>query len=233
MLFLTVAAAAAMDHSDYQGVLSAHVNAKGDVDYAAVQASGALDAYLTALQTAAEPSEQAGRMAFWINAYNALTIDLIADNFPLSSIRELDGGDPWESRRFTVAGQLVTLNHIEHQILRPMGDPRVHAAINCASLSCPPIPPAPISGDTIDAQLEAASERWLRSNGIAINPQEGSVLISKVFDWYGEDFITAEESKEVAATRFAATYLTEQSAFLTSGAYTTSYMSYDWGINSQ
>ena len=169
MLFLTVAAAAAMDHSDYQGVLSAHVNAQGNVDYAAVRSSGALDAYLSALQTAAEPADRSARMAFWLNAYNALTIDLIADNFPLSSIRELDGGDPWESRRFTVAGQLVTLNHIEHQILRPMGDPRVHATINCASMSCPPMPPEPLSGRTLDAQLEAASERWLRSNGITID----------------------------------------------------------------
>jgi hypothetical protein len=233
MLFLIIHTALALYIADYTVVLQRYVDSKGLVNYAAMQDDTTLDAFTTALATATEPAAPKEKMAFWINAYNALTLDLVADNYPLGSIRELDSGDPWSMRRFTVAGQSVTLNHIEHQILRPMGDPRVHAAINCASLGCPPIPPTPISGDTIDAQLEAASERWLRSNGIAINPQEGSVLISKVFDWYGEDFITAEESKEVAATRFAATYLTEQSAFLTSGAYTTSYMSYDWVINSQ
>lgn len=233
MLFLIVHTAFALDTTAYKAVLQRYVDAHGMVNYAALQDDTTLDAFTDALATATEPDSPPEKMAFWINAYNALTLDLIADNYPLSSIRELDSGDPWSGRMFTVAGQSVTLNHIEHQILRPMGDPRVHAAINCASRSCPPMPPEPLSGNTLDAQLEAASERWLRSNGITIDAAEGSVLISKIFDWYGEDFITAEESKEVAATRFAANYLTEQSAYLTSSSYTTSYMSYDWGLNSQ
>lgn len=240
MLFLTVAAAAALDHSDYQGVLSAQVNAKGDVDYAAVQASGALDAYLTALQTAAEPSEQAARMAFWINAYNALTIDLIADNFPLSSIRELDGGDPWESRRFTVAGQLVTLNHIEHMILRPMGDARIHAAVNCASRGCPPLYPVVFTSAGLTEQLSAASTAWLTGNGVTINPDTNTVSLSKIFEWYGDDFVPAidvdipgVEGSQEGALNFVIRYMPQHADYLRAGGYTISYSSYDWGINSQ
>ena len=189
MLFLTVAAASAMDHSSLQSVLSTHVDAAGNVDYAAVQATGALDEYLTALETAAEPGGRADKMAFWINAYNALTVDLIADNFPLSSIKELDGGDPWESRRFTVAGQLVTLNHIEHMILRPMGDARIHAAVNCASRGCPPLPRVAFTGARLDEQLNAVSTAWIQSNGITVDVEHGMVSLSKIFEWYGDDFV--------------------------------------------
>lgn len=240
MLFLTVAAAAAMDHSDYQGVLSAHVNAQGNVDYAAVKAAGALDSYLTALQTAAEPAEQAAKMAFWINAYNALTIDLIADNFPLSSIRELDGGDPWESRRFTVAGQLVTLNHIEHMILRPMGDARIHAAVNCASRGCPPLYPEAFTSAGLNTQLSAVSTAWLKGNGVTVDADSSTVSLSKIFEWYGDDFVPGidvdipgvEGSKE-GALNFVIDHLPQHADYLRAGGYTIGYSSYDWGINAQ
>ena len=237
MLILTVAAAAAMDHSGYQAVLSAHVDDKGNVDYAAVQASGALDAYLEGLQTATEPAGQAEKMAFWINAYNALTIDLIADNFPLGSIRELDGGDPWESRRFTVAGQLVTLNHIEHMILRPLGDARIHAAVNCASRGCPPLSRTAFTGASLDTQLNAVSTAWVSTNGVVIDKDAGMVSLNKIFEWYGEDFmptsqdIPGVEGTQEAAISFIATHLPAEAAWLHAGGYTVSYSSYDWGLN--
>ena len=240
MLFLTVAAAAAMDHSDYQGVLSAHVNAQGNVDYAAVRSSGALDAYLSALQTAAEPADRSARMAFWLNAYNALTIDLIADNYPLSSIRELDGGDPWESRRFTVAGQLVTLNHIEHMILRPMGDARIHAAVNCASRGCPPLSKVAFTGAGLNAQLSAVSTAWLTGNGVTIDPDTNTVSLSKIFEWYGDDFvpgievdIPGVEGSQEGAVNFVIRHLPQHADYLSAGGYTIGYSSYDWGINAQ
>jgi hypothetical protein len=238
MLFLTVAAAAAMDHSAYQETLTAHVDARGNVDYAAIKAGGTLDAYLIALQTAVEPPGGAEKMAFWINAYNALTIDLIADNYPLGSIRELDGGDPWESRRFTVAGQLVTLNHIEHMILRPMGDPRIHAAVNCASRGCPPLSGSVFTGAGLDGQLDAAAARWMQSNGIRV--ESGAVHLSKIFDWYGDDFLADSDfdipgvsGREEAAINFAVRYLPQQASQLRAGGYTVDYSEYSWSLNKQ
>jgi len=233
MLFILANVALALDIAAYQGVLQRHVDAAGRVNYAALQDDAALDAFTDALAAAEEPTDPAARMAFWINAYNALTLDLIADNYPLSSIRELDGGDPWSARMFTVAGQPVTLNHIEHQILRPLGDARVHAALNCASRGCPPLPPAPFASDQLDAQLNDAAQRWVRTNGVNVDVSANTLQISKIFDWYGEDFVRDGEPKERAAASFAATYLPEHAAFLAAGGYTTSYMSYDWGLNAQ
>ncbi len=240
MLFLTVAAAAAMDHSAYQETLTAHVDARGNVDYAAIKAGGTLDAYLIALQTAVEPPGGAEKMAFWISAYNALTIDLIADNYPLGSIRELDGGDPWESRRFTVAGQLVTLNHIEHMILRPMGDPRIHAAVNCASRGCPPLSRVAFTGARLDEQLNAVSAAWVSSNGASIDPAAGMVSLSKIFEWYGEDFLPQSnldipgiDGPQEAAINFVIRYAPQHAAYLRTGSYMVGYSSYDWGVNAR
>ncbi|MFT4975436.1 MAG: hypothetical protein ACI8S6_001323 [Myxococcota bacterium] len=233
MLILLAHTALALDIAAYTGVLQRHVDAQGRVDYAALHEDTELDTLTDGLAAATEPADPKARMAFWINAYNALTLDLIADNFPLGSIRELDGGDPWSARMFTVAGQPVTLNHIEHQILRPMGDARVHAALNCASRGCPPLPLKPLTGDELDAQLNDAAQRWVATNAISVSVEDNAVQLSKIFDWYGEDFVRGEETKEQAAVRFATTYLPEHADFLTAGSYTTSYMSYDWGLNSQ
>ncbi|MFT5683328.1 MAG: hypothetical protein ACI8RZ_004259 [Myxococcota bacterium] len=240
MLFLTVAVAAAMDHSGLQDTLSAHVNAAGNVDYATVKAGSTLDAYLTALETASEPAGDPEKMAFWINAYNALTVDLIADNYPLGSIRELDGGDPWGSRRFTVAGQLVTLNHIEHMILRPMGDPRIHAAVNCASRGCPPLSRVAFTGAGLDEQLNAISAAWVTTNGITIDPDTNMVSLSKIFEWYGEDFVPGSEldipgveGTQEAAINFISRYVPQHAEYLRAGGYTVGYSNYDWGVNAQ
>ncbi len=240
MLFLTVTIAAAMDPSALQETLSAHVDAAGNVDYAAIKASSPLDEWLTALETAAEPSGASEKMAFWINTYNALTIDLIADNFPLGSIRELDGGDPWESRRFTVAGQLVTLNHIEHRILRPMGDPRIHAAVNCASRGCPPMPQVAFTGAGLDGQLNAVSAAWLNANGVAIDPEANMVSLSKIFEWYGEDFLPSSkqdipgvDGTQEAAINFISRHAPKHAEYLSAGGYTVGYSTYDWGVNTQ
>jgi hypothetical protein len=238
MLMWIIPAAMAMDHSALQGVLTANVSGRGNVDYAAIQASGALDGYLDALSRAAEPTDRAERMAFWINAYNALTIDMIADNYPLASIRDLDGGDPWGTRRFTVAGRSVTLNAIEHDILRPLGDARIHAAVNCASRGCPPLSGSVFTGAGLDGQLDAAAARWMQSNGIRV--ESGAVHLSKIFDWYGDDFLADSDfdipgvsGREEAAINFAVRYLPQQASQLRAGGYTVDYSEYSWSLNKQ
>ena len=123
----------AVDVASWQAVLDAHVDTASDVDYAGVKADPRLETYVAGLATASEPEGKEAQLAFWMNAYNALTVDLVTDEWPLASIRDLDGGNPWRKRTFTVAGRSVTLDDIEHRILRPLGDPRIHAGVNCAS----------------------------------------------------------------------------------------------------
>ncbi len=240
MLLAMIPLAHAIDLAPFQAVLSTHVNSSGRVDYAAIRSSAALDGYLSELATASEPTARDEKMAFWINAYNALTMDLIADNFPLGSIMELDGGKVWDTRSFPVAGQNVTLNHIEHQILRPMGDPRIHAAVNCASQGCPPMHRTAFTADNLSAELDAASATWLKANGIAVDPDASMVWLSKIFEWYGDDFVASStvdipnvEGTQEAAINFAATYLPDQAAYLQSGAYTVGYSTYSWKVNAQ
>ena len=238
---LLLSAALAQDVGAYREVLVRHVDARGRVDYAALNASDALEPYLESLACAREPAGASDRMAFWINAYNALAMDLAADHYPLASLRELDGGNVWETRPFAVAGRSVTLNHIEHHILRPMGDPRIHAELNCASASCPPLSREPFSGANLDQQLNAAARRWLDSGGGArIDEAAGIVELSPIFEWYGDDFLVGRqrdipgvEGAEEAALNFVAANLPEHAAWIRAGGYTVEYEQYDWRLNRQ
>ncbi len=240
MWTLLLSTALAFDQGPWQAVLSAHVDANGNVDYAAIQATNALDGYVAALAEAPEPTARGEKIAFWLNAYNALTVNLIAESGAIASIRDLDGGKVWDTRTFPVAGRPMTLNQIEHQILRPMGDPRVHAAINCASKGCPPLAKQAFQAATLDNQLQDASRRWLNTNGIQLDMGAKTVKLNQIFDWYGDDFtgmnikndIPGLAGKQEAAIDFAIRYLTaEQAAFLKKGGYQVSYIAYDWSLN--
>lgn len=241
-LVLAVASALAFDHTHaaYQQVLSGFVRS-GNVNYAGLKANPvALDTYLAAVAAAdATGMSAAQKKAFYINVYNALTLDLIADSYPLASILDLDGGKVWDTRRFRVAGQERTLNYIEHQILRPLGDPRIHAALNCASKGCPPLSATVFLADTLDAQLDAVARAWAASTVIA----GGTVTISRIFDWFGEDFLPTYGSarrdipnldgKAEAAINFIASYSSDKATFLNAGGYTVVYADYDWRLNQQ
>ena len=241
MLMMTLLAfdPSSFDHSSWNTSLQAHASPRG-VDYAAIGPTG-LDPYLKSLETADVGAM--GRdetMAFWINAYNALTIDLVAENPGIASIRDLDDGDPWSVRRFPVAGKKVTLNTIEHQILRPMGDPRVHAAINCASKGCPPLVATAFTAEGLDAQLDAACSSWVRVNAVKV--QDDSIALSAIFDWFGDDFVPAYgatlldipgvEGKAEAGLNFVAAYSDpEQAKTLRAGGKTVTFADYDWSLN--
>jgi len=173
------------------------------VDYAALaQQRGALDravADFAAPAAADEPRwTREQRMAFWINAYNAFTLRAIVDHYPIrsgwltlqprNSIRQIDG--VWTDLKWRAAGRTVTLDEIEHTILRPtFKDARVHFALNCASVSCPPLAAQPYRAETLDAQLNQAARAYLASpEGLRI---EGNTLrVSSILKWYGEDFIS-------------------------------------------
>lgn len=240
MLFSLLSFGFAFDHSHaaFQAVLSARLYS-GRVDYAAIKADPApLDAYLGAVATADVGGMTAAQSkAFYINAYNALTIDLIADNYPLVSILTLDFGKVWDKRSFLVAGQQKTLNDIEHRILRPLGDARIHAAVNCASVGCPPLAAWVFTADKLDKQLDGAATAWVAGTVVS----GSNVAVTKIFDWYGDDFLPAYgmgyfdipgvEGKAEATLNFIAAFSPALAPTLRAGGLTVSYQNYDWSVN--
>ncbi len=237
---LPVAAAADQDHGAYDTLLRAHVS-QGKVDYAGLASQGpALDAYLADIADASVAGmTRDQQLAFWINAYNALTLDVVSDSWPLASIRDLDGGKVWDSRTWTVAGRTVTLNDIEHTILRPMGDARIHAAINCASIGCPALAGRAYVAAGLGDQLDRAVGAWAKSNGLVVSAER--VGVNTIFDWFGEDFtawgpghfdIPGVSGKHEAAINFLLPHLdaaTQQQ--LKQGGYSVYWADYDWAVN--
>lgn len=132
------------------------------------------------------------KMAFWINAYNILAMDLIVRSYPVASIRDLGSWlqPVWRLPAGTVAGRPMTLHEIEHGVLRPLDDPRFHAAIVCASVSCPPLRRSPFEATDLDEQLDEVMRRWLADpdKGARFEVQNGVLVLSRIFDWFEEDF---------------------------------------------
>jgi hypothetical protein len=240
MLFTPSALAIDASHAALQGVYD-KVVASGRVDYAGLAAAPqAMDAYLVDVAKAVPASMGAAdKKAFYINAYNALTIDMIADSWPLASIRDLDGGKVWDTRKFNVGGQQMSLDDIENKVLRPLGDPRIHAAINCASIGCPPLSSKVFVGSQLEGQLEAAAKRWAATATWA----PGVLSVNNIFDWYGDDFvplygakafdIPGLDGKAEAAANFIAKYAPDKAAAIQAGNFQVRMQPYDWKVNAK
>jgi hypothetical protein len=232
----------------YAQILKRYVNPKGRVDYQGLQANSqglkAFNQSLGAVPTSAfQGWSNADQIAFLINAYNAFTLQSIIDQQPLkASIRDIPG--VWRIRRFAVAGQSKTLDDIEHGMLRAQyKEPRVHAALNCTAMSCPPLRIEPYQGDRLDAQLDDQVRQWLSSPyGLRIDRQQNRVYLSAIFDWFGKDWIptygvtqgfTGNE-KQRATLNFISRYVSSSDRdYLKQGNYQVSYMDYDWSLNQQ
>ncbi|MBI2944899.1 MAG: DUF547 domain-containing protein [Candidatus Wallbacteria bacterium] len=242
-------------HGLYAQVLKAHVR-NGLVDYAALKNGRTrLDTYVTALGAvppqALSTWSRDDRFAYWINAYNAFTLKVIIDHYPIqgswfslyprSSIRQIPG--VWDKITFTAAGRPVTLNHIEHEVLRKeFADPRLHAAINCASVSCPELRAEPFLGDRLGAQLDEAARSFATS--LARNRIDLSAKVlhaSQIFDWFADDFLRAYApggnfgglgGKSAAAASFLAKFGPPQAqAAIAAGGFQVRWLSYDWSLN--
>ena len=131
-----------------------------------------------------KPSKEQ-KLAYWINAYNALTIDLILQNYPLKSIKDID--KPWDQRLWKFGDKWLSLNDIEHQILRKMDEPRIHFAIVCASVYCPKLQNEAFIAEKIDSQLSKATSEFLSDTSKNFISQN-SLEISKIFQWFSKDF---------------------------------------------
>ncbi|MGV6827822.1 MAG: DUF547 domain-containing protein [Flavobacteriales bacterium] len=176
------------DHSIWNDLLQENVSNNGHVNYKDFKSDGTkLKEYITSLSKNTPTSSwtKEDKLAYWINAYNALTVDLIVRNYPVKSIKDIK--DPWDQRLWKLGDKWYNLNEIEHQILRKMNEPRIHFAIVCASYSCPKLQNTAFEASKLDSQLNQAVKEFLADpnrNEISKN----SIKLSKIFSWFAKDF---------------------------------------------
>jgi hypothetical protein len=237
-----------IDYTTYAEILKTYVSPQGLVDYEALQAEPeALNSFVAQLgavsPTAYEDWSQPEKIAFLINAYNAITLQSIIAQQPLKqSIRDIVG--VWNFKQHPLLGQGLTLDAIEHDILRQdFTEPRIHAALVCAANSCPPLRQEPFTGAALDTQLEDQTQQWIDGpHGFSIDRDQGQVAISKIFQWFGEDWQTQYAAPdeftgnptERAVLNFIGNYVSPSDrAYLAAGDYDLRYLDYDWALNQQ
>ncbi|RZN83024.1 MAG: DUF547 domain-containing protein [Winogradskyella sp.] len=180
----------AFNHNALNTLLENNVSENGNVDYKNLKAQRTdLSDYIESL-TNNVPNEswsKEDKLAYWINAYNALTIDLILRNYPLNSIKDID--KPWDQRLWKFGDKWQNLNDIEHQILRKMDEPRIHFAIVCASFSCPKLQNTAFTASNLEELLTNATKEFLADEN-RNNISENSLKLSKIFKWFAKDFKT-------------------------------------------
>ncbi|MEX0960451.1 MAG: DUF547 domain-containing protein [Burkholderiales bacterium] len=252
LFFSLPAAQAAFDHSHAQwdALTKKHVvwlpgGHASQVDYAGfAQDRGRLEAYLDSLsavpKTEYDDWSKPQQLAFLINAYNAFTVELILTGYPgLKSIRDLGSlfRSPWKRRFFTLLGAERHLDDVEHGMIREPGvfdEPRIHMAVNCASIGCPALHTDAFFADRLDSQLEDSTVRFLsdRSRN-RYDASSRTLYVSKIFDWYGEDF--AKQAGSVAAwlAKYANALADDPSAkqAIRAGNVRIRFLDYDWGLN--
>jgi hypothetical protein len=252
----SVAASDTFDHGypEYARLLAAHVRPPG-VDYRSLKADRArLDRVVSTFDSEATRQEpdwsREQRMAFWINAYNVFTLRAIVDHYPIragwftlqprNSIRQIDG--VWTDLQWRAAGRQVTLDDIEHRILRPVfKEARIHFAVNCASISCPPLAGDPYRADRLDAQLDAAARRYLASRE-GVQVYGDTLRVSSLFKWYGDDFV-GQYAALVPGTRDATERAIlgtivkygppDAAAKARSGSPRITFIDYNWALNEE
>ena len=173
------------------------------------------------------------QLAYWINLYNALTIQVVLDHFPVGSIRDIDISPglfrfgPWDKKLITIEGQALSLNDIEHRILRPIWhDPRIHYTVNCASVGCPNLRTRAYRAASIDQALNAAAKDYVNDpRGVSIS--DGKVTVSKIYDWFIADFGGSEQSVIRHLQQYAAPELRARLAAIGRLSHTR----YDWSLN--
>ena len=232
-----------VDHAAWSGLLKTYVAPSADginrVHYADFKRDGhkALKAYLVSLEAVEVASlDRNEQFAFWANLYNAKTIDVVLDAYPVKSIKDIKlggglvaafTGGPWKAKILKVAGKDLSLDDIEHGILRPVfKDPRVHYAVNCASIGCPNLMTEALTGATLETKLEAGARAYVNHpRGISV--RDGSVAASSIYDWFAADFGGNAAGILAHAKKFADPALKRELESMTAVA---SY-GYDWSLN--
>lgn len=256
---LLATVAQATDVSAYADVLKTHVNDAGRVNYAALSKDPApLNRYLDSLKNA-DPKAFAAqsepqRLATWINAYNAFTLKSIIDHYPLTklpqqakdaprnSIRQIPG--VWKKRTHSVLGRSLTLDQIEHEVIRKeFKEPRIHMALVCASIGCPLLRNEPYAASKLEDQLADQTRKFLReSHAFKVDERKKTLYVSALFDWFKDDFTWSHKGKGPrrikepmrSVVAFVDTYTAPvHDDFLQSGKFTIKHTAYDWALNEQ
>lgn len=221
LCFCTVSAQK-IDHSKWTEILQLYVAENGDVNYKKMQKNrDTFKVYLNDL--ASNPPKDSWSnseiKAYWINAYNAFTVQLVLDNYPIKSIKDIS--EPWGQMFFKIGGKSMSLNTIEHEILRPMGDPRIHFAIVCASESCPKLLNYAYESETLNDQLDQAAKEFI--NDASKNSLTASeITISKIFKWFKSDFPKGDDF---------ISYLNNYSIVKLFPETKINYQNYNWSLN--
>jgi hypothetical protein len=246
------------DYSNFAETLKINVDDVGMVNYKKLKAKPQkLLAFVTELQNLDRKDfDKWGdneEIAFWLNVYNAFTLKAIIDNYPIkssffrsriypkNSIRQIVG--VWDKIEFTVKGQKLTLGNIEHKILRVQFDePRIHMAMVCAAMGCPPLRNEPYTGDKLQEQLDDQTRRFLANPGkFKIERADERIYLSPIFKWFAEDFVRKfgpeknigrHDKEESAVLNFIASYLGKaQKDYVLAGKFKIKYLKYDWSLN--
>ncbi|HDR47065.1 MAG TPA: DUF547 domain-containing protein [Geoalkalibacter subterraneus] len=230
-----------VDHSAWQAFLDKylvadHPSGVNRVRYGSVSEADrkSLDRYLGQLQQT--PVTQLNRneqMAYWFNFYNALTIQVVLEHYPVSSIRRINispgwfSSGPWGAKLVEVEGEKLSLDDIEHRILRPVWqDARIHYAVNCASIGCPNLQPRAFTAANLDSLLTAAARQYINHpRGVSFD--DGRLQLSSIYEWFQEDF---EDSREGVLRHLQKYAEPELAAQLASFDGKISY-EYDWSLN--
>lgn len=164
------------------------------------------------------------RLSFLINAYNALTLAAVVELWPVASVLSENGFFDRHTHR--VAGQQMTLNELENDHIRPMGEPRIHFAVNCASAGCPPLARAPYEALRLESMLQSQTRAFVRGT-TEVDRVSGTVRVSQIFEWFATDFDAAGGVREFISTHLDAA----DAAFILSESTTLSFVPYDWALN--
>ncbi|GAA4346147.1 DUF547 domain-containing protein [Hymenobacter saemangeumensis] len=224
-----------VDHRVFDRLLKKHVNAEGRVNYKGFKAEQEeFNKYLSLLSKnppAASWSKNE-QMAYWINAYNAYTIRLILDHYPLKSIKDIGPkiqvpfvNTPWAKKFFTIGGEEMSLDNIEHGTLRKKyNDPRIHFALVCASISCPRLRNEAYTAEQLDRQLDEQGRDFL-SNASKNKVGKDKALLSKYFDWYKGDWEKNGQNVVSWVNKYSPTKIDKNTKI--------GYLDYNWKLNEQ
>lgn len=241
------------DHAHWELVLRKFVNEQGRVDYGSLKQSGAdLDAYVAALAARSPKSEpaafpsRASQLAYWINAYNALTISGVVENWPVSSVRKI-GFLPFaffRSKKFTVGGRQMTLDDIENILRQELRETRIHFAIVCASNSCPHLQSGAYTAENVESLLDQAGRAYVNDpRNLFLDAPHNRATIPSIFKWFRQDFEDYARRNKLATTGLASTgdvaldFMRKFANDANRRAIDAlknprvSYFDYDWGIN--
>lgn len=213
------------DHMLWDALLKKHIKTNG-IDYESfLKDKKNLEVYLKQFESISLKNvTEKEQLALFINAYNAFTIELILSNYSstLKSIKDIK--TPWDNKIYNIGGTKYSLNEIEHKFLREnLKEPRIHFAINCASISCPPLQPYAFLPDQIESQLSEVTTKFINSpEGVRIT--ENKIEISQIFNWFKKDF----ETEKTTLTNFISKFLNPS---IDISKHKISYIDYNWNLN--